>query len=209
MTEKSFDVDAVILHFQECLTNEGEDVDLIRYVQAYEELSRLFDILGMIFSFVESDVKDKREILKKLHNDDVANYSTVRSMINHEMDTEGKPKNIGARTLLRLHRALEFIVLFVQEIHLSTPESNISHLFKDAYDKTLAQHHGWFVRKTVGLAAHAVPNRDFLVKTIFGHGHEPTHEEIEDVATRFIDTVQSVYDRIQVIYKERDLLNLP
>ena len=169
----------------------------------------MFNILGMIFSFVESDVKDKREILRKLHADDSENYLTVKSMINFEIVPEGKPKNNGSRTLLRLHRALEFIILFVQDIHKSTPESNISELFRISYDKSLAQYHGWFIRKTVGLASHAVPSRDFLLKVIFSNGDEPSPDDVDRIAGKFVDVLQNVYNRVQVIYEERQILNLP
>ncbi|KAE9549882.1 hypothetical protein FO519_006911 [Halicephalobus sp. NKZ332] len=209
MTDQGFDIEAVIAHFEESLSPEEDDVGIPSYLKAYEELSRMLNILGMIFSFVESDVKDKREILKKLHSEDSQNYSTVKSMVDFEILPEGKPKNNGSRTLLRLHRALEFIILFVEDIHKSTPESNISDLFRISYDKSLARHHGWFIRKTVGLASHAVPNRNFLVKVMFSNGEEPTAEDIDKVAKKFADVLQNVYKRVQVIYEDRQILNLP
>ena len=163
----------------------------------------------MIFSFVESDVKDKREILKKLHSDDSENYMTVKAMVGFEIVAEERPKNNGSRTLLRLHRALEFIILFVQDIHKSTPESNISELFRTSYGKSLAQYHGWFIRKTVGLASHAVPNREFLLKVIFSNGEDPSPEDVDRIANKFVDVLQNVYKRVQGIYEERQILNLP
>ena len=170
---------------------------------------RLFNILGIIFSFVESDVKEKREILKQLHAEDSKNYKTVKTMVAYEIVPGQKPKRQGCRTLLRLHRALEFLILFVEDVHVSKPEDNISALFQDAYNKSLSQHHGWLIRKTVQLASHAVPSRDFLIKVIFAHGEEPTPEQLNVVATNFVKCVQEVYDRVQKIYTDKKLLTLP
>lgn len=39
MSEDSFQIESVIKHFQECLDDE-DDIDLMTYVRAYEELSR-------------------------------------------------------------------------------------------------------------------------------------------------------------------------
>uniref|UniRef100_A0AC35G2L5 Glycolipid transfer protein domain-containing protein n=1 Tax=Panagrolaimus sp. PS1159 TaxID=55785 RepID=A0AC35G2L5_9BILA len=208
MSADSFQIESVIKHFEECL-HEENDIDLMTYVRAYEELSRLFNILGIIFSFVESDVKEKREILKQLYQQDSQSYKSVNSMVEYEIVPGQKPKQIGCRTLLRLHRALEFLILFVEDVHRSKPEDNISELFRDAYEKSLSQHHGWLIRKTVQLASHAVPSRDFLIKVIFAHGEEPTPEQLESVACKFVKVVQDVYDRVQLIYADNKLLNLP
>ena len=59
------------------------------------------------------------------------------------------------------------------------------------------------------MAALAVPNRDFLIKVIFGHGQEPTKEELESVACKFVKVVQDVYDRVEKIYTDNKLLSLP
>lgn len=70
------------------------------------------------------DVDSKIAILDKYYKEEnnEDQYKTLQSMIEYE-----KQKNIlkddkrpsGARTLLRLHRALEFIALFMAQVRFS------------------------------------------------------------------------------------------
>ena len=107
-------------------------------------------MLGVVFSFVESDVTDKTAILRNLYSSDSSNYSTVQSMISYECfpsspevvgeriqarlktgltlasspyesakgtsngNIEVKPTGPGSRTVLRLQRALNFLIEFVR-----------------------------------------------------------------------------------------------
>ena len=67
-------------------------------------------MLGTVFGFVGSDVKDKVEILQGFRTGtNRAHYETVQKMIAYEKETgyirENK-QGSGSRTLLRLHRSL-------------------------------------------------------------------------------------------------------
>jgi hypothetical protein len=84
----------------------------------------------------------------------------------------------------------------------------------------------------VKLASHAVPNREKLLAAIFGHslineagemaesggeGEENrvqsvksmSNEEIDKVAEEFLTCMEQVYDRVQRMYEENNLLELP
>jgi hypothetical protein len=67
-------------------------------------------MLGTVFGFVGSDVKDKVEVLHSFRNGpNRAHYETVQKMIAFEKETGYIKKNkqgSGSRTLLRLHRSL-------------------------------------------------------------------------------------------------------
>eukprot|EP01137_Pigoraptor_chileana_P025453 Opistho-2@94983 len=109
------------------LVNEdgSVEIDTHKFLEAYGELNRVFDLLGKGFSFVTSDVTDKISILRTHLEHDSASYVTIHRMIAHELQREDirqktKPAS-GSRTLLRLHRALEFIALFFQRIAESDP----------------------------------------------------------------------------------------
>lgn len=79
--------------------------------------------MGSVFSFVSSDLKQKIDILTNLLNKDNQQYTTVKSMIEYEKENELLEKSDfvnGARTLLRLHRGLGRIIVFVDlEIRIS------------------------------------------------------------------------------------------
>lgn len=56
----TFDIDLVKNSFQEC--HEGE-LDIPAYLKGYSELYNFFNILGSVFGFIASDVKEKIDIL--------------------------------------------------------------------------------------------------------------------------------------------------
>jgi len=105
----------------------GADISLSDYVEAYNELNKMFPKLGGIFSFIASDVGDKTRILHEHQLSPVGEkYSFIGGMMDYEKNevqilgpndkshTHKLPN--GSRTLLRLHRALLFVVQFIDGI---------------------------------------------------------------------------------------------
>lgn len=75
-------------------------------------------LMGSIFSFICTDIKEKLDILndllKKSENSDV--FRTVKGMIEYEKNNELLNKEgyiSGSRTLLRLHRGLGNIISYI------------------------------------------------------------------------------------------------
>ncbi|EFO23219.1 hypothetical protein LOAG_05264 [Loa loa] len=112
--ENEFDIDLVTELFEKSLVDHS-DVSLPLYIDAYRQINKLFSILSKGFSFVENDLLEKEKILHELHIADPAHYDTVNSMISWECRL-GAPSEKGSRTLLRLHRALLFIVDFLKNL---------------------------------------------------------------------------------------------
>ena len=55
-----------------------------------------------------------------------------------------------------------------------------------------------------------VPNRQKLISEIFAnHIKDPTPEHIEELSKNFLEVVSEVYQRVQNLYEEKKLLNLP
>lgn len=79
------------------------------YAQENFILHRFFQLMGSVFGFVSSDLKQKIEVLIELSSKNGENYTTVKAMIEYEKENKlldkGNCTN-GARTLLRLHRGL-------------------------------------------------------------------------------------------------------
>ena len=73
-----------------------------------------------MFGWVASDIDAKMEILRGLKNGEQSEkYQFVQSMIQYEVDNnlikhKAKDSSTGTRNLLRLHRALEYIVAFLE-----------------------------------------------------------------------------------------------
>uniref|UniRef100_A0AC35TGP6 GLTP domain-containing protein n=1 Tax=Rhabditophanes sp. KR3021 TaxID=114890 RepID=A0AC35TGP6_9BILA len=208
--EQHFNLDKVIDHFEQAL-NGNEDIFMEQYLEAYRELNKIFGILGRIFGFVESDVTEKVAILDTFLANDKANYSSVGTMIKHECHSNQCPKGNGSRTLLRLHRALQFIILFVEGLKNSQDNGMaISTVCKTSYDKTLANYHGFFIRKSVAVAVYTLPSREYIIKGFFTHADEDvSNQTIHILADKFKRVGQNVYDRIQEMYTHNNLLELP
>lgn len=81
-------------------------------MQRMYHVHRFFQLMGSVFSFVSSDLKQKIDILTELRNKDDRNYTTLKSMIEYERENKLLEKSDfvnGARTLLRLHRGLGIV----------------------------------------------------------------------------------------------------
>ncbi|CAG2068368.1 unnamed protein product [Timema podura] len=167
--------------------------------------------MGSIFSFVASDLKDKIGILEELQKaDSTGNFSTFKKMVNYERDNGLLNKQgyvSGSRTLLRLHRGLDFIRLFLKQIEELKAEEKTVKACQDAYNCTLAKYHGWLIRKSAVLAMHALPTREALLIKVCG-----SREEIErgvQVLPKMLEVTAEAYKRTDDLYTACDLHGLP
>lgn len=159
---------------------------------------------------VDSVSKDAGNKLLAFQN--VSAYHSVRSMIWFELN-QGlvdftQQTNSGCRTLLRLHRALLWLKLFLQKL-AETPESgrfrSPSELCREAYQSTLAHHHTWFVRRAAELAFIAMPERGFFYRLVCVQNQG----ELNTVLTRVVQAIEEIYDRTQGALEENGMLDLP
>ena len=60
--------------------------------------------------------------------------------------TKKKDDPSGSRTLLRLHRALEYITAFLGNMEALEDEAYLSVVSREAYEKTLMKYHPWIVQ---------------------------------------------------------------
>ncbi len=111
----------------------------------------------------------------------------------------------GSRTLLRLHRALLFIIAFFQRLKLETNSEKLGKLTWEAYSETLAHHHIWMVRKAVGLAVYMLPTRAELLAKMDNYNEQQALLEIDELTVE----LQQVYDIVQSIYVAHNFTNLP
>ncbi|CAM4540458.1 unnamed protein product [Leuciscus chuanchicus] len=140
-------------------------------------------------------------------------YTSVRSMIKWELENGlvdfHQQTNSGCRTLLRLHRALLWLQNFLQELGKDATEGerlrSPSDLCKETYQRTLAHHHTWFVRKGAELAFLAMPERPYFYKLVC----VGTQAEATVVLNRVVSAIGEVYKRNEVALKEHGMLDLP
>ncbi|XP_046432065.1 ceramide-1-phosphate transfer protein isoform X2 [Neodiprion pinetum] len=163
-----FDLRTVHDNFDRALIQD-DDVDIKMYLAAYNELYKFFQLMGSVFSFVSSDLKQKIDILAELISKDEENFVTIKSMIQHETENNLLQKadyTNGSRTLLRLHRGLDFISEFLRQLGELSDGDKTSACCQDAYNKTLAKHHPWIIRKGAVVAMYAMPTRELLFKKV-------------------------------------------
>ncbi|XP_029924716.1 glycolipid transfer protein domain-containing protein 2 [Myripristis murdjan] len=139
-------------------------------------------------------------------------YHSVRSMIraelSHGMVNFHHQTDSGCRTLLRLHRALLWLKLFLEKL-AETPVAgrfrSPAELCREAYQSTLAHHHTWFVRRAAELAFIAMPERGFFYRLVCVHNQE----EFNKVLNKVAQAIGEVYDRTQGALEENGMLDLP
>ncbi|CAG5092102.1 Similar to cptp: Ceramide-1-phosphate transfer protein (Danio rerio) [Cotesia congregata] len=201
-----FDLRTVHDNFDRALI-EDDDVNIKAYLEAYNELYKFFQLMGSVFSFVSSDLKQKIDVLNDLviKND---NYQSIKSMIDYEKENKLLEKSDytnGARTLLRLHRGLDFIREFLRQLGELKETDKTSNCCQDAYQKTLSKHHPWVIRKAAVVAMYTMPTREVLFKKVCG---ENVQRNI-DILPKMLEVTADIFNRTHNLYELHNLHTLP
>lgn len=210
MSERSFRLDVVVDAFGKA--KQDESICLDEYVRGYDELCIFFDSLGSVFGFITSDVKDKIGILQHHRaNENGDKYEHVKYMFDYEVenkltDAQTKPLS-GSRTLLRLHRALAFTILFMKRLSESCENDSSSTLASESYNETLAKYHPWLIRKAASIAMYTLASVGDMIKK--ASPADVSNEEAKKLLKDAVDAIQPVYDATEELYTSYDLHGLP
>lgn len=230
-----FQVSLLLTHLQASPTDPS-DVLLEPYLASWDELVKFMEALGPMVGLISKEIETKTSIIRQLASSPEENleeelnpeilpmktelkavahnaaYSSVRSMIRVELERGlvdfHQQTDSGCRTLLRLHRALLWLKLFLEKL-ADTPVTgrlrSPSDLCREAYQKTLANHHSWFVRRAAELAFLAMPERNFFFRLVC----VKDQEELSMVLTKVVLALEEVYNRTQIALEEHSMLDLP
>ncbi|KAM4620780.1 glycolipid transfer protein domain-containing protein 2 [Polymixia lowei] len=167
--------------------------------------------VGSDIDLIDSATAEFDEKNKGLHHNSA--YHSVRSMIRAEL-SQGlvdfhRQTDSGCRTLLRLHRALLWLKLFLEKL-AETPAAggrlrSPSELCREAYQSTLSHHHTWYVRKAAELAFIAMPERGFFYRLVCVQNQD----EFSMLLNRVVQAIEDVYNRTQGVLEENNMLHLP
>uniref|UniRef100_A0A0X3NP06 Ceramide-1-phosphate transfer protein n=2 Tax=Schistocephalus solidus TaxID=70667 RepID=A0A0X3NP06_SCHSO len=220
-----FNLKFVMDQFSKAVTDNDTDICLEDYCVGYGELSNLLDALGKIMYFVLRDVSKKLEILNNLRDPKISpdyfeNFVSVSKMCSFETSQYennkpvGKLFTSGSRNLLRLHRALIFIIYLFERICTEPEEKTLCELAQSAYEETLANHHSWVVRNAVTVAFHALPYRQQFIEKMVAVQPADTQLTTIEACRDFllkqgIPALKKAYDVTEAIFKKFDMLNLP
>ncbi|KRT81030.1 hypothetical protein AMK59_6045, partial [Oryctes borbonicus] len=205
--------DLVIVHesFSKALHDEEDDVKLEDYLNSYQELNKFFNLMGAVFGFVSKDLQSKIDILSDLHKQNGNNFGTAKKMIEHEKNCRLLHKSgytSGSRTLLRLHRGLDFIRLFLKSIGELKDEETTASVCREAYNVTLAKHHPFLIRKGAQIAMYTMPTRQELLKKVCGNDDEHIENTI-NILPKTLEVTAVVYERVENLYSSYSLHDLP
>lgn len=166
-----------------------------------------------MFGFISKDAVNKIKILVNyLDGENGSQYVTVQSMVKYELDNElvdltkrGNHPESGCRTLLRLHRALRWLELFLESLRTSSEDSKTSVMCAEAYNESLAQHHPWVIRKAAGMAFCMLPGRPAFFEVM----NVGPPEQVVVVLGEALPLISEVYQITEALYAQYDLLDLP
>ncbi|KAG8434347.1 hypothetical protein GDO86_012650 [Hymenochirus boettgeri] len=211
--EEKFCLKDVLLSFKSCLVDNDQDVLLEHYLNGWKGLVKFMNSLGSIFSFVSKDAVNKIQIMENfLKGTNGEKYQTLRSMVEYELNSNkvdltnhSNNPNSGCRTILRLHRALRWLQLFLEKLRTSSEDSKTSTLCAEAYNDSLANFHPWIIRKTATVAFYALPARNKFFEVM----NVGTTEEVIEMLGEAVPYASRVYDFTQELYSKHNLLDLP
>ncbi|KAK7905139.1 hypothetical protein WMY93_017746 [Mugilogobius chulae] len=210
--DQKFCLKEVLATFRLCLS-ENKEVYLEHYVAGWRELVKFLNTLGSVFGFISKDAVSKVQILVNLlKSENASQYKTIQSMVKYELDNQlvdlnkaGSHPTSGCRTLLRLHRALKWLELFLDSLRTSTEDSKTSVLCADAYNASLAKFHPWVVRKAAGMAFILLPGRQAFFEIM----NVGTPEQVVAMLGEAIPLINEVYQITEALYAQHNILDLP
>ncbi|XP_051961701.1 ceramide-1-phosphate transfer protein-like [Xyrauchen texanus] len=209
---ETFRLQKVLDAFRSCLS-ENKEVYVKYYIEGWQDLVSFMNSLGNVFSFISNDVVSKIKIMENfLSGENGSHYVTIQSMVKYELENDlvdltkrGNHPESGCRTLLRLHRALHWLELFLERLRTSTEDSKTSVMCSEAYNESLAHHHPWLIRKTVGVAFCVIPGRDAFFEVM----NAGDHTQVVALLGESLPLVSEVYQITEALYAKNNLLELP
>jgi len=199
--------------FRKC--QEDEEITVQEYITGYKEVYKFLCLMGTVFGWVGSDVYNKVVQLEKyLASDKKEHYRTVKSMIAYEVEnnlikTKKKDDPSGSRTLLRLHRALEYVYEFLSCLEDLEDDTYLGQVSKDAYEKSLQKYHPWIVQKAAKLGMGMLPSKKGLIQKIVPDDDQAKLEKARKDFPKAVEEMRKTYAKTQVFYKEHNLLDIP
>lgn len=125
-------------------------------------------------------------------------YCTVKAMMLQEANSSQRP---GACALLRLHRALELILQFMDRLSKSSDDERTSDIAAEVYKNTMAKHDTWLVQKLAGVAMYTLPSRKTLIETMCKQDYEQSSLLVQKAT----DAGKPVFDAIDLEFTSRGM----
>lgn len=205
-----FDLQLVKKCFEEAKLEQNE-ILIDKYLEGFKEIDRFFRMMGTLFGFIAKDITEKSRILQEHKAENPEQFVSVQSMVEYEVSndlTRCKTESgllSGSRTLLRLHRSLLFFSKFLERLPNIDNDARCSDVATEVYGETLGKFHPWLIRQAAYLAMKSLPIKRVLIQDYI----KQSHEEAQELVPLLVKAMLDVYDVVQNLYAEKDLLKLP
>ena len=192
------------------------------------EITKAFRALSSALSVGFADITDKVNVWRSLIKDHYKEANSIQEVIEkevslslHELNGENngdkkyghKKKTTyyeyvsGTRTLLRLSWFLDFFNNIVKNCNEQADKS-FSDCIKISYDKCLAPHHPWLVRKGAAIGISFAPSkREKAMKLFFGE--EAWNDDCKKKMERWRLAIEKIWTYINGLYEKKQFLELP
>ncbi|KAM6218877.1 ceramide-1-phosphate transfer protein [Rhynchocyon petersi] len=211
-SEADFNLKVIMVSFKQCL-NEREEILMDNYLSGWQGLVTFLNSLGTIFTFISKDVVAKLQIMERLRSSTQGeHYISLQSMVAYEVGHQlvdlhrrAQHPDSGCRTVLRLHRALRWLQLFLERLRASPEDARTSTLCTDSYNASLAAYHPWVIRQAVTVAFRTLPTRKVFLEAMKVGPPEQAVAMLEET----LPFLERVYDVTQKLYADHSMLDLP
>lgn len=185
------------------------ELQVMPFLKASTAILPFFDMLGTPFKTLKVDMDGNITKLTKKYEQDPVQYTTFYAMLKAEIASKTtQHKESAAIALLWLKRALEFQVVFLQQIvddHKTGMHTDNMHGFcVHAYDMTLRPFHTWIVQKLFVVIAHMLPWRAAFLKTL-AFDKENMEDEVISHMDAFLVDLSANVNVIKDMYRDLDL----
>lgn len=184
--KKPFDYELCVSMFEECAKNTDK-LNPYLLLRPIWEITKAFSALSSALSVGFSDITSKVNVWRNNIKNYYKNSNTIQDVIVAEMNKNLEKLNgdnnskLGhkkktefyeyvscSRTIVRLQWFLDFFNNIII-IALENEKKGFNDCIRDSYDKVLAPHHPWLVRKGAGVGISMAPSKkEKAMKSILG-----------------------------------------
>ena len=194
-------------------------------ISAIYDFTKFFKEISSALSMGFSDITEKCGIMREKFNEypeatDIQNLLQTEMDLNiHQLNGDNNKKfghgndkyknyKSACRTFLRLLWFFEYLTDVFENVIKDDGSGPIKKILGDSYDKVLAPHHSFLVRKAVGIALtfSSAGNVAKNVDIIFGY--KEYNDEARQAISSTVNLMKIIWKGGHDFYKKNDLLNL-
>ena len=194
-------------------------------ISAIYDFTKFFKEISSALTMGFSDITEKCGIMRQKFNEypeatDIQNLLQIEMDLNiHQLNGDNNKKfghgndkykdyKSACRTFLRLLWFFEYLTDVFENVIKDDGSGPIKKILGDSYDKVLAPHHSFLVRKAVGIALtfSSAGNVAKNVDIIFGY--KEYNDEARQAISSTVNLMKIIWKGGHDFYKKNDLLNL-